>query len=392
MKEVVVRTFWLGGNKLINVINKTSCCGCNACCNICPTNAIQMINDEKGFLFPSIDKEKCINCGMCEKVCPMLVNKHNKNNPIAYACYNKDEKIRMESSSGGIFTLLAINIINHGGVVFGASFNNENLVEHICIDNIYDLYKLRGSKYLQSNTNTTYKEVKGYLDKNVLVLYTGTPCQIEGLLSYLQIDYENLYTQDIICHGVPSPKVWKKYLEFRLGDNKDKIIINFRDKSEGWSNFNIVLQNDSIKYKNVYKKDLYLKAFLKDICLRDSCYNCKFKKLNRLSDITLGDFWGISEVLPEMNDDKGTSLVIVNSKKARGLFDKISTDIIFKEVELDTALEFNPMMIKSSDLHKNREKFFENLDKLPFKVLIKKCLPGSNILGRTLYKIMRIFK
>jgi len=377
---------------VINVINKTNCCGCNACCNICPTNAIQMINDEKGFWFPSIDKDKCINCGMCEKVCPMLTNKDNNNNPIAYACYNKDEKIRMESSSGGIFTLLAINIINRGGVVFGASFNNENLVEHICIDNIYDLYKLRGSKYLQSNTNITYKKVKDYLDKNVIVLYTGTPCQIEGLLSYLQIDYENLFTQDIICHGVPSPKVWKKYLEFRLGNTKDKTIINFRDKSEGWINYNIVLQNDSVKYKKIYKHDLYFKAFLNDICLRDSCYNCKFKKHNRLSDITLGDFWGINEVLPEINDDKGTSLVIVNSNKGIELFDNINADIIFKKVDLDKALEFNLMIIKSADLNKNREKFFENLDKLPFKVLIKKYLPESNIFDRIIHRILNKIK
>ena len=358
---------------MIKIKDKESCCACYSCYNICPHNAIKMIEDEKGFKYPDIDKEKCTNCGLCKKKCPILNKKENeKNNPKAYAAYNKDEKIRIQSSSGGVFTLLAEYILNNNGVVVGAAFDEKFMVKHIIINNTKDLSILRTSKYLQSNIGNIYKEVKDLLNSNKLVLFTGTPCQINGLFAYLGKEYENLYTQDIICHGVPSPKVWRKYLEYRKSkDNKEPIKINFREKTEGWKLFSLIFKySDEKKYEKNQTQDLFMQAFLRDACLRDSCYACSFKEKNRKSDITLADFWGIQNVLPEMDDDKGISLVIVNTEKGKKLYEEIKENTVYKEVDFDKSIEFNSAMYKSAQKPKLVDKFFENLDKLEFDKLV----------------------
>lgn len=373
------------------------CNGCHVCFNICPQNAITMVEDEKGFKYPSIDKEKCTDCGLCEKKCPILNKKENKENkPQAYACYNKDEKIRLQSSSGGIFTLLAEHILNNDGVVVGASFDKEFMVKHIIVNNIEDLNKLRTSKYLQSNIGNIYREVKDLLNSNKLVLFTGTPCQINGLFSYLGKEYENLYTQDIICHGVPSPKVWKKYLEYRKSkDNKEPIKINFREKTEGWKLFSLIFKySDEKKYEKNQTQDLFMQAFLRDACLRESCYACSFKEKNRKSDITLADFWGIQNVLPEMDDDKGTSLVIVNTEKGKKLYEEIKEKTVYKEVDFEKSIEFNKAMYKSAEKPKLVDEFFDNLDKLEFDKLVKKytVVRKPSFIRRVLRKCKRIAK
>ena len=268
---------------MIEVKNKMECCGCHACFNVCPVNAIEMKEDEKGFKYPIIDKEKCVNCGLCDKVCPIKEKVCISNEPVAYAAYNKDEEIRKESSSGGIFTLLAEKILEKQGIVFGAIFDDNFHVIHTYIDSKKQLEKLRGSKYVQSTIGDCYKIAKQYLEEDKYVLFTGTPCQIEGLRSYLQKDYKKLYTQDIICHGVPSPKVWEKYMEYRK--NKDKEIpqkIYFRNKDNGWKRYNVKFKYKQGEYKNRQSKDVYMQAFLRDISLRDSCYHCNFKKKNML--------------------------------------------------------------------------------------------------------------
>lgn len=378
---------------MIEITNKTKCCGCHACYNVCPKGAIKMQQDEKGFKYPVIDKEKCINCGLCTKVCPMLNNKQIENKPVAYACINKDENIRSKSSSGGIFTIIAEEILEKNGVVFGATFDEKYNVVHQYIEKKEDLEKFRGSKYVQSSINDTYKKAKEFLEKDRYVLFTGTPCQIEGLKKYIQKDYEKLYTQDIICHGVPSPKVWKKYLEYRESEDKEKPQnISFRNKDNGWKLFNIKFEYLKSKYKQNQNKDIYMQAFLKNTSLRDSCYNCSFKKKNRISDITLADFWGIENVLPEMDDNKGTSLVIVNSIKGQELFEKIKDNIGFKKVDLEDAIKYNKSMIESAKKDKNREKFFENLDKMKFDKLVKKYTYKRGIIRKILSRIKRIFK
>lgn len=382
---------------MISIEDKTNCCGCHACYNICPKNAIEMAVDEKGFKYPRIDETKCIGCNLCEKVCPILNKKEVVNEPVSYACYNKNEEVRKNSSSGGIFTLLAEKILEKNGVIYGASFNNEWLVEHIRIDNKNDLYKLRTSKYLQSSINDTYKQAKKDLDENRLVLFTGTPCQVNGFISYLNgKQYDNLYTQDIICHGVPSPKVWIKYLNYREKlDGQCPMRINFRQKDDGWNLYALLLQYHNNAYKINHRDDLFMQAFLRNACLRDSCYSCSFKSKNRQTDITLADFWGVEDIVPEFNDNKGTSLLIVNTKKGEKLFENIKDKMIFQETDFESSIKPNPSMYESVNKPKNSDDFFENLDNYTFNELVDKYTikpKKSSVFRRGINKIKIIIK
>ena len=378
---------------MIKIENKENCCGCWACANICPKDAITMVEDEKGFKYPKIDKEKCINCGLCEKVCPIINNKNVKREVKAYACFNKNLEIRIYSSSGGIFSLIANYILDLNGVVFGAQFDKEFNVVHSYIDNKKDLYKFQCSKYVQSEIGDTYRKAKELLDNDKYVLFTGTPCQIEGLYKFLRKDYDKLYTQDFICHGVPSPRVWRKYLKETNNKYKEQPKeISFRSKDNSWQDFELKILYKNNVYRNTQGKDTYLRAFLNDICLRDSCYKCNFKKKNRVSDITLADFWGIDNIDKSMNDDKGTSLVVVNSDKGKELFEKLKDNMEYKEVNLDDAIKYNMNMITSVKMNKNREKFFNELDETDLDSLVKKYIKKRSIVRRVLGKAKRIVK
>lgn len=214
--------------------DKQNCCGCSACYNICPTNCIQMIEDAEGFIYPKIDEKSCIDCKLCKIVCPVLNGKEQTKMPVFYGSKNKDNEIRLKSSSGGIFFSIAEYVISNGGMVFGAAFDNNMALEHIEVENVEGIYKLMGSKYLQSNIKNTYVRAEQYLKDNKIVLFTGTPCQISGLKTFLQKDYENLYLVDVVCHGVPSPKVFREYMKELNAINKSKIKdIHFRDKRLG---------------------------------------------------------------------------------------------------------------------------------------------------------------
>lgn len=359
----------------LEIKEKKDCMGCYACYNICPKNCITMESDSEGFWYPKMDYDKCIRCKMCIKVCPIINKVVVENEPLAYACYNKDENIRTESSSGGIFTLVAEEIINNGGVVFGVGFDEAFNVVHSYVESNEELCRFRGSKYVQSRIGNTYKQVKYFLEQGREVLFTGTPCQIGGLKSFLGKDYDNLFCMDNICHGVPSPKVWRKYIDYREKKSGSKIKkIDFRLKNQGWKDYSVsFLFENNTEYCKKYSKDLYMRAFLKDVCLRPSCYACEFKTLNRESDITLADFWGIQKILPDMDDDKGTSLIFVNSLKGQTMFEKIKDKIISKEVDINQAVYFNSAAIKSVKLNPNRENFFEKLDELDFDKLVDRC-------------------
>lgn len=365
---------------MINIEKKQNCCGCNACMNICPKHCIEMVCDGEGFLYPVVHMEKCMNCGLCDKACPIqhednaLIDKDSKE-PDTYAMINMDEEIREKSSSGGIFTLVAEKILENNGVVFGAAMADDcRSVVHIGIESREGLELLRGSKYLQSSIGESYRQVKRYLEDERMVLFTGTPCQIEGLKTYLGKEYENLICMDLICHGVPSPKVWRKYVEFReagAGSPAQRTV--FRHKKFGWKQYAVLFEfSNNTAYLGKLNEDIYMKAFLQDICLRPSCYNCRFKKVDRVSDITVADFWGIQKILPEMDDDKGTSLVMVHSKKGQQILDKIADQVICKEVPFDVVPRTNPAMMKPAKEHKNREKFFTELDIVAFDKLVKK--------------------
>lgn len=314
--------------------------------------------------------------------------------PRAFACINKDNKTRNSSSSGGMFTLIANEILEKNGVVFGVTFDENYNIIHTYAENKKDCEKFRGSKYVQSQIGNCLKKVNEFLDDERYVLFTGTPCQIEGLKKYLNKEYEKLYTQDIICHGVPPHKVWERYLEYRKkqsGQNPENI--SFRNKDYGWKKFSMKFEyKDGQNYINNLDQDPYMQAFLRNTSLIESCYNCQFKKKNRTSDITLADFWGIENIAPEMDDDKGTSLVIINSEKGRQIFEQIKDKIIYKEVDFEKAIQYNPSMIKSVKLDPNREKFFENLDQMPFDELVKKYTYKPTMFRRILWKVKQIVR
>lgn len=354
--------------------NKKDCMGCYACANICPQNCISMISDEEGFWYPKVEYPKCISCEQCIKVCPIINKQAVQNEPLAYACMNKNEAIRLDSSSGGVFTLIAEGIIEQGGVVFGAGFNDSLQVVHSCVETKEDLSMLRGSKYVQSRVGETYEQARVFLKQNRKVLFSGTPCQIAGLKSFLGKSYDNLLTVDIVCHGVPSPKVFEKYVahqEKQSGSPARRIA--FRLKNEGWKLFSVsfLFKNDT-EYRKVFPQDLYMKAFLKDVCLRPSCYACAFKTLHRQSDITMADFWGIKNILPDMDDDKGTSLVFINSKSGKEMFDSLNDKMDYKAIDINEAVKNNPAAIRSASYNPNRNDFFKNLDRYEFDQLVKK--------------------
>lgn len=349
---------------MIEIKAKKDCCGCYACYNICPKQCITMKIDDEGFWYPNINEDICINCNLCEKVCPIINPvKRNDSKKIAYAGMNKDEQIRIKSSSGGIFSILAEYIIKNNGIVYGASFDENFSVKHKRILYCTDLDLLRGSKYVQSAIDDIYKQVKNDLESNKPVLFTGTPCQVEGLRSYLKKEYVNLITMDFICHGVPSPLVWKKYLEEMKKSKQENIKnIYFRNKDIGWKIFSLKIIFDEKIYSNTLNNDLFMKGFLQDVYLRPSCYDCKFKKINRISDITVADFWGIENVLPKMDDDKGTSLIVVHSEKGKQLFDELSEKMMVNEVNLNEAIKYNSSMITSVKYNKKRKNFFMELN------------------------------
>lgn len=349
---------------LMIIINKKqNCTGCHACYNICPQKCISMFADDEGFWYPVVDTKKCTDCGLCEKVCPILNKKIVENHPVAYACINKDNKIRELSSSGGMFTIIAEKVIADNGVIFGAGFDDNFNVVHSWTDKLNGLSNFRGSKYVQSCIGDTYKQAEDFLKQGKQVLFSGTPCQIAGIRSYLRKDYDKLICLDIVCHGVPSSKVWqiyKMYLE-KVYQAKTKRI-TFRRKNCGWKLFSISFSFDNdIEYSKKLTEDIFMQGFLKNLYLRPSCYACSFKTLNRQSDITLADFWGIENLLPEMDDDKGTSLILINSKKGKEIFLSVADKTNYKKVDINQAILYNPSAVKSVDYNPKRDKFFEDL-------------------------------
>jgi coenzyme F420-reducing hydrogenase beta subunit len=328
---------------MIRITDKANCCGCNVCGDICPKQAISFKNDNEGFWYPEVDMLKCIECGLCEKICPCL-NEKDQHKPLeVYAAINPDEEIRMNSSSGGIFWVLVNQTINEGGLVFGAAFDKEWQVCHTSAATLEDAKILKGSKYVQSRVAGCYMQVRDALDKGRKVLFSGTACQIAALKSFLRKDFENLLTIDVVCHGVPSPVIWKDYIK-SLANSKTISNINFRDKRSGWRNYDISVQfMDGTELRESHYKNLYMQGFLHDLFLRPSCHSCKFKAGRCGSDITLGDFWGIEKVLPDLDDNRGTSVVIVNTTRGESSLQMMSQ--MFQIVEYEQVVKVNPCII-----------------------------------------------
>ena len=373
---------------MIEIKDKKNCTSCSACYNICPKNAITMKEDEEGFKYPVVDENKCIKCGLCTKVCPIINNNLRlirNEKPSIYAAWSKDNFTRLDSTSGGIFSELARVIYEKKGYVCGAIFNNENLVEHKLSNNIKDLDNIRSSKYLQSDIDDIFKKIKEKLIDNKLVLMCGSPCQIAGLYNFLGKDYENLYTCDFICRGMNSPKIFKGYIKSLENKYKSKVKkIKFKNKIHGWHNFSTRIDFENGKtYIGGRYVDSYMVGYLKyNAFMRPACYDCKFKGLPKKSDITLADFWGIENIAPEMDENKGTSMILINSEKGKELFNKISQKIIFKEIKSDKIFNENICNISSPKITSSRKKVFENIDKMTYDELSHNFFPSPNILGK----------
>lgn len=361
---------------MIQVSKKQDCCGCSACVQRCPRHCISMKEDAEGFLYPDVDMTQCIDCGICEKVCPWL-NLHEKSKiQEVLGAKNIDRKERMESSSGGVFIALAKKVIENGGVVFGAVFNECWEVVHTYAENLKDVKSMMGSKYMQSRMENSYREAEGFLKRGRTVLFTGCPCQITGLHNYLGKEYHNLISVDFLCHGVPSPGVWRKYLtEVSTSFPKEingisldfstKITgIDFRNKQQsGWKNFYLTITGlsngtEKVLLSDKHKNNPFMKGFLGDLYLRPSCYNCKCKNGASHSDLTIADFWGISSIMPDFDDDKGVSLVLVNTDKGRNVL--ALCDLEIRKSTLDDARRFNGGFKETVIIPPKRDAFFHH--------------------------------
>lgn len=380
------------------VINDNSkCCGCAACAQRCPRHCIQMLEDDEGFLYPQIDISSCVNCGLCERVCPMLNELEAARPKSVYAGHCLDEIVRKTSSSGGVFTRLADLCIAEGGVVFGVKFNAKWEPEFACAENREACKEFRGSKYAQAIVGDAYKIAENYLKQGRKVLFSGTPCQIAGLNTYLRKKYDNLITVDIVCHGVPSPGVWRQYLseyvDFTLPKGAMLTEVNFRDKTKGWRDYGISFSYvlNGTKYVNYQSKydNSYMKLFLADVILRPSCYSCSKKRGSSGSDITIGDFWGIEQTYPSLSTDEGHTAILVNSPKG----DKYikSVDVALYEVDYDDVIKYNSAYVRCSTPHPRRTKFFRERKRKKLIAYGLKCTKRT-IVERIIKKITSIFK
>ena len=358
---------------MLRITDKAICCGCGACANVCPYHAITLQPDEEGFAYPVVDAGKCAECGLCLTTCPVISGGFAccDQTPEAFAAKNKNNAVRLSSSSGGIFTLLAEYVLKKRGVVFGAALNGNMEVTHRYTEDTDGMAQFRGSKYVQSSVEQSYPQVREFLENGRIVLFSGTPCQIAGLKQYLRKEYTQLICVDIACHGVPSPLVWKAYLKEMEKQGGNQICgTHFRDKTNGWNNFSMkLLFKDGGYILSGKDQDPYLKAFLANYDLRPSCYKCAFKQHNSGADITLADFWGIDHILPELDDDKGISLVLVNSEKGRMILKDIQDNLTMVAVDYQTAIQYNSAVIRSVYRPQERDRYIRDAGKTNFFTL-----------------------
>lgn len=396
---------------MIEIVDKKDCCGCSACVQRCPKQCIKLKEDNEGFLYPEVNKSICIDCGLCEKVCPVLHQCEPRKSLKVYAAKNLDEEIRRQSSSGGVFTLLAEQVIQEGGVVFGARFDENWEVKHDFTETIESLAPFRGSKYVQSRIEDNYKKAEEFLKQGRKVLFSGTPCQIAGLKCFLRKEYDNLLTVDFVCHGVPSPGVWRQYLKETVARMCDKNSvstdpismenthiesISFRDKSSGWKKYSFTLNlstmsrsgvKNTVSLCEVFPKNIFMKGFLADLYLRPSCYACTAKCGKSGSDITIGDLWGAPSIIGNDDDDKGTSLILMNTDK----YDSINSAWI-KEIDYLSSIIYNPSIVKSVQMPKKRFEFYSKQGQLVSLDNIISRLTHIHLYNRLIRHLKRVVK
>ena len=353
-------------NETVDAVDKRLCNGCRACISVCPSHAIVFAENSEGFFYPHVETGKCTSCGLCSRVCSLQYRNQNES-PKCYALM-ADDKTRQHSSSGGCFSLLAADVLERGGYVCGAAFDEKLEVRHILIHEQEDLEKVRTSKYVQSNVGTVYRDIKNLLDQKTVVLFVGTPCQVAGLKGFLRKDYQNLYTVDLVCNGVPSLKVLRKYLSDHCAEENIRHI-NFRDKKYGWNyNFNFKVTGvEGIIFEKPFRECMYLEGFNQGLSLRKSCYFCRFQTVPRVGDLTLGDFWEVDSITEGADDGKGTSLVLANNVKGEELLGAIlPNSMLFKKVDFEKVPAINVRLSYPTEPHPNRERFFRDMERLDF--------------------------
>lgn len=357
------------------VCSKNKCTGCSACLNICPVNAIKFVENKEGFLYPEIDLDKCIHCDKCRNTCIALHPKITSSKiEECHAIKAISDKVRKISSSGGVFHYLATKILEEKGVVYGAELKNFK-VEHIRITDTKDLIKIKGSKYAQSNLKNVFQQVQKDLKDNKKVLFSGTPCQIQGLKKYLNQDYEKLYTVSVICHGVINDKLMKKrILEFEKQYDTKMKSLKYRSKINGWDKSTIEFDSKRIRKSYAFTEDSLMNLYINNFILRESCYACPAKGLeNNIADIILGDYWGIYHVHREMFDNLGVSAIIIKTPKGKNLYDKVKNQFIEKETDIQNIVKYNPSLIESVRRPLERSKIFNDIENNELKILSRIC-------------------
>lgn len=369
---------------MISVIEKSKCCGCNACGDICPQNSITFKTDIEGFWYPEVNMDTCVNCGLCEKVCPQLhvdqLKKNDYQKPIhTIAAIHKNMRIRWNSTSGGAYTALADVMLESGGYVSGAVYNEGFTgVHNYVTNNPEEMDKLRSSKYLQSNAEGLYRTIKQLLAKGEKVLACGTPCQMAALRSFLNKDYENLIIVDFICRGVNSPKVYRAYLDSLEKKYGSKVVyVKAKNKELGWRNLTrkVTFENGE-SYYGVFMEDDFRRGYHTNVFCRPSCYNCQFKGFPRISDITIADYWGIEKIDKNLDSNVGTSMILLNSKKGNDYFQLVKDCLDYRETAFETIFAGNPALTKPIGPAKvDREALFEDLDSHDFDYITQKYFP-----------------
>ena len=350
---------------MIKIVDPSKCCGCSACVNVCQHHAISMQPDKLGFPYPVVDMDNCVDCGLCDAVCAFVPDVSAAQTVPAdtkvevLAARHDDADILAQSQSGGAFSAIAVQVLNDGGVVYGAAFDQSHLVRHIRVDSVEGLSALRGSKYVQSEVSDIFRQVRSDLRSGTKVLFCGTPCQVAGLKSYIPVTMqERLYLVDFVCHGVPSPAVWKDYLAY-MSRRGTILKACFRDKQVGgWKK-----HTETFTYADGTRKvaDSFRVLFYKNIMLRHSCAVCPYDILNHKSDVTIADFWGVDEVLPHMDGTEGTSMVVCNTAKGQELIGKASTVMTTEPAVLDFDFmsRRNPNLVRPATIYKDRARFEE---------------------------------
>lgn len=365
---------------MIEINKKQDCCGCGACVAICPKDCIIMKEDYEGFLYPSVDRELCVNCGACERVCPIMTPlKKAPLEQTAYIVQNKDTKVLRESTAGGAFTAIAKYVLHNNGVVFGAELGRDLVVRHIYVEEENDLFRFRNSKYVQSTIDrSTHRQVKSFLDQGRYVCFSGTPCQIEGLKSYLKQNCENLITVDVVCRAVPSPGIWKKYIEMeekKVGKIKT---VRFRDKALGYQYSTMVVQGENgTEIRGGIDTQPWLRMFFSGMIIRPSCTECPFRSSNRNSDFTIWDCFNSYHLDKKFDECKGTTRMLVHTQKGAAIYEGIKEEFIYSKIDVTLAIRGVDEMVRSPKANSQRKEFFEEYKKNELSEVVAKFFPTT---------------